>query len=1338
MNQERPKIHFVRYAQKSKKDARLVSRFSLFLLVFVFAVSLALSAYPIHASAEGEGGVQSALRARIERAEFASLFAGIFDSIGNFFRRFATNRKAEESIVDGQAIREKNRQIAALFTGAETLVDVNAESRFKGSAGFSKDVSVEGLLRGTEIDLGTGKITAGNIIYEVIGGDGILVSGDRQRPVVSQLFWMRRGNSIVTRDPGLSLEIQGELIVGTPDSSRLTFNGPALISFLKGATTTIPAGTSTAWTIAASATGTPIVSVSANNGGTVGVGTTSSSAKFSIDDSFRVATSSAGINIFEIFGRGGIPFFIVDSEGRVGVATASPSSFFSVDGNALFAGSTTFAGPVLAQSTSTFAGTIYGNGSAYFAIDGGRVGVGTKNPSNTFTIAGTFGVSGDAKFGTSPIIPIVSCEGQGVLETDGSGRITCGSDAVGSAGGSGTVSGSDEGNIAYYAGGTKVIGSSNLVFREGTVRFGVGTSSPATTTSVVGDIYLTGGLGVGRATGTPGVIETTGVINVQGAGTSSFTNGINLSSGCYAVNSNCAVTGSGGGTFNPGTANRLTYYSSATTLDSANFLTTDITNSRLGIGTSTPGGVLSVSASSTVPTAIFRQATSTNSGSILSFISGTSDNYAQEIGNIKGLNPTIKGSVTDATNLDGAISVYVSGRYAYLAAQTADRLTIVDVSNPASPTTVGSVTDAQLDTANAVYVTGNYAYVAASGNADRLTIVDVSNPSSPAIVGSVTSTQLDGARSVYVSGRYAYVVAETADGLTIVDVSNPSSPAIVGSVTSTQLDSAYSVYVSGRYAYVAAGGADRLTIVDVSNPSSPVIVGSVTDSTLLDVARSVYVSGRYAYVMAWAADSLTIVDVFNPSSPTIVGSVTSALLDDAHYIYVSGRYAYVTAANADRLIIVDVSSPASPVIVGSVTDAQLDYASAVYVSGRYAYVAAYNADRLTIVELPGLDIPTVLTGDIQTGSLETWENIDVGNDLLVRGGASIGGGGLYSSGPGSFSTFATTSLLNIPALSGSITDSNLSSVVDILKLTHMASSTAASGIGTGLLFSAENTSGTTTDIARISSIFTNAGGSATTSVLTFSTLSEFTLSEKMRINENGFVGIGTTTPGSLLNLYGTSSILTIQSYVNSANAFQILNAATTSMFTVDTVNGSTTVLGILNSGGFITGNATSIHATGTTLYVGSGGILTAASSSILNLTILNSTTTRATTSYLAVTTHASTSYLTVSNSLGVGRSTTTYGNAELAGIINVQGTGTSSFSNGINLADGCFATRGVCAALGGTTINSGTANRLAYYSGASTLDSANYLTTDATNFRLTWNRYYQPRHHLLCCRKHLS
>src|SRR3989344_3679355 len=59
-------------------------------------------------------------------------------------------------------------------------------------------------------------------------------------------------------------------------------------------------------------------------------------------------------------------------------------------------------------------------------------------------------------------------------------------------------------------------------------KVGIGTSSPSQQLSILGSAYLTGGLGVGRATTTAGVIETTGVINVQGAGTSSFTNGIAL------------------------------------------------------------------------------------------------------------------------------------------------------------------------------------------------------------------------------------------------------------------------------------------------------------------------------------------------------------------------------------------------------------------------------------------------------------------------------------------------------------------------------------------------------------------------------------------------------------------------------------------------------------------------------------------------------------------------------------------------------------------------------------------------------------------------------------------
>ena len=70
-------------------------------------------------------------------------------------------------------------------------------------------------------------------------------------------------------------------------------------------------------------------------------------------------------------------------------------------------------------------------------------------------------------------------------------------------------------------------------------------------------------------------------------------------------------------------------------------------------------------------------------------------------------------------------------------------------SGPADPANLeikGSVQNSQLNGAEGVAVSGNYAYVAA-GSSDRLTVVDVSNPAAPAVAGSVQSAQLDGARA---------------------------------------------------------------------------------------------------------------------------------------------------------------------------------------------------------------------------------------------------------------------------------------------------------------------------------------------------------------------------------------------------------------------------------------------------------------------------------------------------------------------------------------------------------------------------------------------------------------
>lgn len=88
---------------------------------------------------------------------------------------------------------------------------------------------------------------------------------------------------------------------------------------------------------------------------------------------------------------------------------------------------------------------------------------------------------------------------------------------------------------------------------------------------------------------------TIGTLNVgtSSSATSTFQNGIQLVTGCYRLSTGLCA----GGGFNSGTANRLAYYSTGNTIDSANNLTFDGTN--LGIGTTNPFGLLDTSKANT-------------------------------------------------------------------------------------------------------------------------------------------------------------------------------------------------------------------------------------------------------------------------------------------------------------------------------------------------------------------------------------------------------------------------------------------------------------------------------------------------------------------------------------------------------------------------------------------------------------------------------------------------------------------------------------------------------------------------------------------------------------------
>lgn len=288
-------------------------------------------------------------------------------------------------------------------------------------------------------------------------------------------------------------------------------------------------------------------------------------------------------------------------------------------------------------------------------------------------------------------------------------------------------------------------------------------------------------------------------------------------------------------------------------------------------------------------------------------------------------------------------SVDVVGGFAYLADGDSG-LYIIDISNPATPTSAGNYDTPGI--AQDVTVAGNYAYVADMNSGMR--IIDISNPAIPTETGFYVTYYP--ARGVTIAGNYAYIARH--GGLTIIDISNPAAPTEVGNCDTQGIG--FAVTVAGSYAYLASedGG---LRIIDISNPVSPTEAGFYdTPGFALDVM----VAGNYAYV-ADGSGGLRIIDISNPASPSETGSYNTE--GDSNNVKVSGNYAYVADGNLG-LRIIDISNPTTPSEAGFYMTPGLAVDNTI--AGNYAYVADY-ANGLHIIDTSSPPTP------IETGFYDT-------------------------------------------------------------------------------------------------------------------------------------------------------------------------------------------------------------------------------------------------------------------------------------------------------------------------------------------------------------------------------
>jgi hypothetical protein len=207
---------------------------------------------------------------------------------------------------------------------------------------------------------------------------------------------------------------------------------------------------------------------------------------------------------------------------------------------------------------------------------------------------------------------------------------------------------------------------------------------------------------------------------------------------------------------------------------------------------------------------------------------------------------------------------------------------------------------------NAVAFQGNYAYI---GEGATLKIFDISNPASPTVVGTSAAMPDVYIFQIVVKGNYAYV-ANARGGLRILDVSNPQHPFEVGVYNTNQPDDSmdwtlWGVDVRDNYAYVA-DMASGLRVLDVSNPAKPTEIGFYDTPSL---AHAVKLKGNFAYVVDWSG-GLRIIDISDPKSPKEVGFSAAAGLTYDVAFNESGNLAYI--ADYDGLRIVDISNPQSP------------------------------------------------------------------------------------------------------------------------------------------------------------------------------------------------------------------------------------------------------------------------------------------------------------------------------------------------------------------------------------------------------------------------------------------
>lgn len=242
------------------------------------------------------------------------------------------------------------------------------------------------------------------------------------------------------------------------------------------------------------------------------------------------------------------------------------------------------------------------------------------------------------------------------------------------------------------------------------------------------------------------------------------------------------------------------------------------------------------------------------------------------------------------------------GNYAYVISRTGNNMAVVDVSDPASMTIVGTVSGGMAGTAShQTAKIGNYIYF---GNV----VVDVSDPTNPSVLGYATVLS---DRCVATDGTYLYTGGDSV-AMEVYDISaDPVNPTLVATASNGALfDDPTGMTIKDGIAVAVSDDNNVFLTYDVSDPTNPLSIdGSLPASA--DAIRRSAIQGNHAYMPLDAVNQVRIFDISDPSSPSLAALISQSANAG---VWVSGDWLYL---GSGQIPIYNISDPANPVQAGS-------------------------------------------------------------------------------------------------------------------------------------------------------------------------------------------------------------------------------------------------------------------------------------------------------------------------------------------------------------------------------------------------------------------------------------